>query len=343
MAALALVAIVFGVHSSIDWTWFVPAVAMTAMFAPAGSPAAARWARRWRPPPSAAPPLDQIHGPALPRRPALWFPAGRVVRGGRAPWRADQAGEDALELDAGNYAGARARQRLQGHQPAVVRALLRSGRDRHRCRQRQRRAQVVPARGPARACQPRHLAPARRLLRGQPGRPGPSRAGAPGRPLPRLSISSLPVRLMGDHSRKGGSDEVHAADPPGRPPRRPASDEWESLSEDEQKGGLRRLQGDQRDPRRHARPPAAGPGDGDHRARAGRQDADHRRPVRRDQGGDRRLPACSRPTTSTRRSSWPRGSRRPAWAARSRCARSWSGSDPRAGLPRPVGTASSLR
>ena len=79
------------------------------------------------------------------------------------------------------------------------------------------------------------------------------------------------------------------------------------------------------------------PGDGDHRARAGRQDADHRRPVRRDQGGDRRLPASSRPTTSTPRSSWPRGSRRPAWAARSRCARSWSGSDPRAGLPRPVG------
>ena len=32
-----------------------------------------------------------------------------------------------------------------------------------------------------------------------------------------------------------------------------------------------------------------------------------------------------------------RGSRRPAWAARSRCARSWSGSDPRAGLPRRVG------
>ena len=30
--------------------------------------------------------------------------------------------------------------------------------------------------------------------------------------------------------------------------------------------------------------------------------------------------------------------RRPAWAGRSRCARSWSGSDPRAGLRRPVGT-----
>src|SRR5947208_8095839 len=30
---------------------------------------------------------------------------------------------------------------------------------------------------------------------------------------------------------------------------------------------------------------------------------------------------CSRPTTSTLRSSWPRGSRRPALVARSRCAR----------------------
>jgi sigma-70-like protein len=32
--------------------------------------------------------------------------------------------------------------------------------------------------------------------------------------------------------------------------------------------------------------------------------------------------SCSRPTTSTLRSSWPRGSRRHAWAARSRCVRS---------------------
>ena len=45
----------------------------------------------------------------------------------------------------------------------------------------------------------------------------------------------------------------------------------------------------------------------------------------------------SRPTTSMPRSSWPGGSRRPAWAARSRSARSWSGSDPRTGLPRRVG------
>src|SRR5207244_1327992 len=41
---------------------------------------------------------------------------------------------------------------------------------------------------------------------------------------------------------------------------------------------------------RHPRPRAGRSGDGNHRAGSGRQDADHRRPVRRDQGGHRRLP-----------------------------------------------------
>ena len=127
---------------------------------------------------------------------------------------------------------------------------------------------------------------------------------------------------------------IHQGDTP-----TPQTDEWETPLRGRAGRGLRRVQGDQRDPRRHTRRPDAAPRDGDHRAGGGRQDADHRRPVRRAQGGDRRLPASSRPTTSTPRSSWPRRSRRPAWAARSRCGRSWSGSDPRAGLPRPVGTS----
>ena len=33
LLALALVAVVFGVHSALDWTWFVPAVAVTGLFA----------------------------------------------------------------------------------------------------------------------------------------------------------------------------------------------------------------------------------------------------------------------------------------------------------------------
>ena len=137
--------------------------------------------------------------------------------------------------------------------------------------------------------------------------------------------------------RKGGSDEVHAADPSGRhahPVRRggvgaPVRRRAER--------GLRRLQGDQRDAWRHPRRPDAASRDGDHRPRAGRHDADHRRAVRRRQGGARRLPRFSRPTTSTPRSSSRRACRRPAWAVPWRCARSRSGSDPRAGLPRRVG------
>ena len=62
------------------------------------------------------------------------------------------------------------------------------------------------------------------------------------------------------------------------------------LSEDEKGAVYGAYKAHQRDPRRHARRPDAAPRDGDHRAGAGRQDADHRRPVRRDQGGDRRLP-----------------------------------------------------
>ena len=117
----------------------------------------------------------------------------------------------------------------------------------------------------------------------------------------------------------------------------PGSAEWDEPVGGGAGRGLRRLQGDQR--RRPASPrrPDAASRDGNHGAGAGRQDADHGRPVRRDSRRRSAATASSRPTTSTPRSSWPRGSRRPAWAARSRCGRWWSGSDPRAGLPRAVG------
>ncbi len=98
-------------------------------------------------------------------------------------------------------------------------------------------------------------------------------------------------------------------------------------------GGL--LQDDHETPGVTRAPDAASRGR-DHRAGAGRQDADHRRPVRRHQGGARGLPLL-RPTTSMPRSSWRRASRRPEWAVRWRCARSWRDSDPRACLPRRVG------
>ena len=111
MATLAAVAVVFGVHSAVDWSWFVPANALTgllaaawvaarpslrtrmqaaalALAAPAAMPARARDAAPlWAPPapPEPAPPVADVAGPgALPvadaewrRRPPFpWLPAG---------------------------------------------------------------------------------------------------------------------------------------------------------------------------------------------------------------------------------------------------------------------------
>ena len=48
LATLARSSLVFGVHSLIDWTWFVPGNACAGCCAPAGSPAAGRCATAWR-------------------------------------------------------------------------------------------------------------------------------------------------------------------------------------------------------------------------------------------------------------------------------------------------------
>lgn len=115
LGALALVAIVFGVHSAIDWTWFVPAVAMTALFC-------AGWVAGRGPLDAAAPargaaPLAAVQASRPPRQrlyPRLGIALGL---GGVAvvaalavaqPWRAEQKGEEALRLaGAGDYTGAR--------------------------------------------------------------------------------------------------------------------------------------------------------------------------------------------------------------------------------------------
>ncbi len=108
LAALALVAVVFGVHSAIDWTWFVPAVAVTGLFC-------AGWVVG-RGPLHAEPDTDRATpAPPLVRvRPAV--PAGRARRGAAVaavaviafailtsvavsqPWRSERKGNDALEL-----------------------------------------------------------------------------------------------------------------------------------------------------------------------------------------------------------------------------------------------------
>ncbi len=147
-----------------------------------------------------------------------------------------------------------------------------------------------------------------------------------------LSMSSRPVRLLNDLRDRRRTSEVHVDDPPGNDPYAPLGGVGAPHRRGEG-GGVRRVPGDQRNSRRHRRGADAAPRDGDHGAGGRRQDADDRRPVRRD-SRRRSAGTCStRPTTSTRRSSWPRGFRRRAGAARSKCARWWGGSDPRAGLP----------
>jgi len=104
LLAIALVAVVFGVHSAIDWTWFVPAVAVTGLFC-AGW-VAGRGALDLSEPAAGA--------GAPPRRPQL--PRGRALYGRVAlavgavslavltsvavaqPWRADSEGDEALTL-----------------------------------------------------------------------------------------------------------------------------------------------------------------------------------------------------------------------------------------------------
>src|SRR4051794_39133678 len=120
-----------------------------------------------------------------------------------------------------------------------------------------------------------------------------------------MVMKSTPVMFMGQpyatcrfrrvpfvHGRPSNEEEpheVHAADPPGHD-----ADAADRGLEGPLRGGagrrLRRLQGDQRDARRDPWRPDAGPRDRDDRAGEGRADAHDGRPVRRAQGGDRRLP-----------------------------------------------------
>jgi O-antigen ligase/polysaccharide polymerase Wzy-like membrane protein len=118
--SLALVAIVFGAHSALDWTWFVPAVAVTGLFA-------AGWVAGRGP---LAAPQDGAAAetggrPLWAARPAL--PRGTALRGRSAvalgvvalavltsfavlqPWRSERQGNEALGLvSKGDFPAARA-------------------------------------------------------------------------------------------------------------------------------------------------------------------------------------------------------------------------------------------
>jgi hypothetical protein len=122
LATLAIVTVVFGVHSALDWTWFVPAVAMTALFSAgwvAGrGPLGASGVRAEAGGAAAAvPPLEAVRpsrprGPELKRRApaavALIAVAAVTALAIAQPWRAEQKGEDALRLAvAGDVTAAR--------------------------------------------------------------------------------------------------------------------------------------------------------------------------------------------------------------------------------------------
>lgn len=115
LLALSLVAIVFGVHSALDWTWFVPAVAITGLFC-------AGWVagRGPLPLPRARVADDDAAAEAAPARGRLLGARGVAALAVLAlavfsaiavaqPWRADHEGDEALALlDKGDVSAARA-------------------------------------------------------------------------------------------------------------------------------------------------------------------------------------------------------------------------------------------
>ncbi len=118
LLALALVAVVFGVHSALDWTWFVPAVAVTGLFCagwvagrgplPVREEETAEMAAA---PDGAAAPTGRrrVAGPRAAAALAVLALAGCSAFAVAQPWRADHEGDEALTLvDRGDFAGARA-------------------------------------------------------------------------------------------------------------------------------------------------------------------------------------------------------------------------------------------
>jgi hypothetical protein len=118
LLVLALVAVVFGVHSALDWTWFVPAVAITGLFCAgwvAGRGALggdASLAATDRAAAATGAPLTIGGAPRRGRYGAAIAVVALALLSSLAvaqPWRADREGDEALTLlDRGDFAGARA-------------------------------------------------------------------------------------------------------------------------------------------------------------------------------------------------------------------------------------------
>ena len=147
--ALALVAVVFGIHSALDWTWFVPGGRRDGPFlrglgrrAAGPSPPPRRRAPRTAPP---ALPLARVRprcrtgapGAAARcrRRPSCVIAFGVLASVAVSePWRSERKGNDALSLaEQGDFQAAIAATRQRrGSRPALGRSLLRAGRGRGR-------------------------------------------------------------------------------------------------------------------------------------------------------------------------------------------------------------------
>ena len=213
LAALALVAVVFGVHSAIDWTWFVPAVAdhrallcrLGGRPRPDRRPDAERRPRRRSR--RARAPLPR--GRCSPQRAAL---AAAGAGGRRRSPRSRSAsrgapsekGNDALRLVAkGDFAGAHAAARAgQGPRPALGRALLRRAAVEDAARRQPCGRATARAGGPGRAREPGGMAAARRVLPRRASQPDARAAGSAGAiyldPLSHADRNSYLLALRAD-------------------------------------------------------------------------------------------------------------------------------------------------
>ena len=195
MAALVAVALVFGVHSAIDWTWFVPANALCGLIAAAwviarpplrtrmeeaalaaALPRAERDRARdaaplWAPPVAEPPPAADVAGPgALPVADAGWRRRVVLVAGAR---RRDRR------------AGARPRRRLGGG-PARPLGQRRRRRD---------RAAAAGRAGGRRVDRPDRPRPQPALARAAVGARATSRSSAAGSRTPRTRCEEA-VRIQ---------------------------------------------------------------------------------------------------------------------------------------------------
>ena len=193
LVATALIAIVFGLQSVIDWTWFVPgptamalvAAGFVAGRAPFGLP---------------APPVAASSTRADRARRGCWPRPGVLVAAVLLAWAiwqpeaSDRATSDALRLADGRRGRCRARQDpgRRRREPAERRPAADPGRHPDRGRSRGRRARVARAGRAEVPRRPPDVVPAGGLPAGHARPPGRRRRHRAGRDLPRPALGAQP-------------------------------------------------------------------------------------------------------------------------------------------------------